>query len=614
MDVGSLLLLALAIPWILIATFAHHSWSFDYIRISPRISKNIQVQKSQASEYETSNVAPVVARAQDIRSDLENFNYTVERVLDDRIVAREEEREIVEEEVIEKRSESKIAAIKSDDEDFVIYDYNEEEIKKEINDSVQLMSSAIASTSVANTVAYQAVKAPKINWIGFSGDPTAVPENKSSIDKVVKDAAQVAEIKDGDFITGDMDLSTLKNSKEPEKSEKNKSQKKQAAESIATSEIFLTARSIDLVNGKVGEMQAFTVEFFDNGEVYQSNKKGEVLISENLSSKFGVRSALIGAKDFVPVVSDLVFEKTGVEASIPMITLDSFSTLLNQYQVNDDRGAILVEVNEDTIDLELNAEAVRVNLDADYKITEEENYSYTMFLGVSPGNIVMTYKRSDESLVSKLMFVESGRIYFEANYYVEKEDEKFEMFEKAPLAIVPTPLKVGSESITEEFTNAFPEILNFNTIKFPTSSYAIGSRRYINVQSTIDQFMVGLGESGNIILPSEVMTNLAYEALAIEDLETNCLVQVNTKKDLKEISYVGKSILKKGELDGPMYSMVVALDRDGEFYSDISEETTNFFLMGEGEGTFDVNIEYKDGSREFLKTYCKQGIHLIEQL
>jgi len=56
------------------------------------------------------------------------------------------------------------------------------------------------------------------------------------------------------------------------------------------------------------------------------------------------------------------------------------------------------------------------------------------------------------------------------------------------------------------------------------------------------------------------------------------------------------------------------LDNDGHWSQEPTELTEQMFIAGDERGSISLRVEYLDGSKDYLQTFCSYDTYLVEQL
>ncbi len=380
-------------------------------------------------------------------------------------------------------------------------------------------------------------------------------------------------------------------------------------------DISLTLTDIDTAK----ELNNFELRFKDDfNESYSDDKNGEILISQQMSSSLLSRSALILRQGYVPTNFDLVYEDEGhgkvTNLSVPLISNENLYKLYSKYGGSvSEGGTILVELSDDTEDADIDVKhGKKVYLNDRFNTVKSEDYdfNYIMFLGVEQGNANLSFKLSDDSTVSKLVYVTESEVYYEPNYYFEKSDN-LSFYEINPLNQNSYERSVDKSEIRVLGEDASVSNLNNNTLKVAKTIIPLGSRKYYEVKHLEESIFIGKWDKQNVELPSEDYLRFILDQFDKAKLESSCMVQINLPKSKKVTTHQVQFRDSRGD-----HAIVdsLALDNDGMLYEDVSFNTTKIFVSASTKGIIDLKVSYDDGSVDYLKSFCSEDTYWVEQL
>ena len=380
-------------------------------------------------------------------------------------------------------------------------------------------------------------------------------------------------------------------------------------------DISLTLTDIDTAK----ELNNFELRFKDDfNESYSDDKNGEILISQQMSSSLLSRSALILRQGYVPTNFDLVYEDEGhgkvTNLSVPLISNENLYKLYSKYGGSvSEGGTILVELSDDTEDADIDVKhGKKVYLNDRFNTVKSEDYdfNYIMFLGVEQGNANLSFKLSDDSTVSKLVYVTESEVYYEPNYYFEKSDN-LSFYEINPLNQNSYERSVDKSEIRVLGEDASVSNLNNNTLKVAKTIIPLGSRKYYEVKHLEESIFIGKWDKQNVEIPSEDYLRFILDQFDKAKLESSCMVQINLPKSKKVTTHQVQFRDSRGD-----HAIVdsLALDNDGMLYEDVSFNTTKIFVSASTKGIIDLKVSYDDGSVDYLKSFCSEDTYWVEQL
>lgn len=401
-------------------------------------------------------------------------------------------------------------------------------------------------------------------------------------------------------------------------------QKNEMTRESYTNEYSVVLRSINsnniLAKNEFDKIFNFEIRFQDDlDEIVQDYGKGvarlnysaELNENRKLSSNMNTRRGVISARNHYSTVIDFVFEGLDTQFSIPLFEIEKFNNLVQAVGVSALGSQILVELDELTEDVELDVDTkfeAKLFLDSSLNIVDraDAEFSYIMFLGVTPGNTIINFRNSKGRVTNKIIHLSPKDIYYEPNFYAEVPSDKMSLYEEGLRSKCIGMLDINEEKIKPW---SFPgkivkESLNAHTIN--EMLYPLGTRKYFDFTHFEKSIFVGRWSEENIILPTKEYANNILNEFEIEDEE--CMVQLNLVKPVSALYVTGLSET------GFMNTDVRYLDQNGNFYRDISSKTDRVFVAGEEQGLINIKLEYTDGSRQFIQTYCSKNTYLVEQL
>lgn len=378
--------------------------------------------------------------------------------------------------------------------------------------------------------------------------------------------------------------------------------------------LSISPKLVHIGSSKTTKLENFEVKFKDdlyNG--YYSSGSDPLVIAADLNGVMNIRRATIFSRDIMPTTTDLAFELEPVVINLPTISRDSFDHLVRTENLRAQGGQILVELDDMTESVEIMQDTYvekKLYLDKNYRVVNrgDSEYSYVLFVGVAPGNTILTYKTWRNEITSKIIHVTSDEIFYDFNLYIEESGDQFEICEESVLSKKPTQFYINSNDIEPFGFNAKVNNLGLNTVGLDRVVYPLGTRKYYSLRSADESIFIGRFEDEQVVIPSPVYRSFVLENFGLRSLGNQCIVQVNLKKPAMNIQFEGESS------KGYMRVDKLLLDRDGQFYEDFSETTQKIFFLGERQGIINLKVDYADGSHDYLMTYCSDATYLVEQL
>ena len=540
------------------------NWSslFDKIKIE---TKEVRVEIANTT-------SPIIKKIEEKRVQTQVDNINKEKL--DRIST-----------ALSANEKSKVSEVKTGDmPEIEFYDYSKSESKKEDNSSVKARIQ-----NYANTLQKIKKSSSLVSLIG-------VDKKQMAINTIINKPGANTQNKDSNKKSENLDVF--------EHDPKKKTYK---------SEYSLSVYSLDLLNMKTSDYSGFDVEFMDSQrDTISDYGNGIVDLSYQINSKMTVRRAQIYSQGHYPTVMDMVFENNSISISAPLIKRRQFNDLLKQSRIKGLGGHVLVELDTTTEDVELGSGTKyeeKIYLNRDFKVVERENsdFNYIMFLGVNPGNSLIYFRTLDNQTISKIIHVADETIYYEPNFYHEVLSDEYSIFEDKLLGKDLTALNVHAKEIKNFSSNYLTENIAFNRLSVKKALYPTGTRKYQEFKHLNESLFVGRWDQKFIDLPSEEYTRFVLSQFNEVGINNRCLIQINLTKPAKSLTYNGLA-------DKGMSVRSLILDKDGQFYEDLSFESSKIFLLGENQGVINVKVEYTDNSVDFMQSYCSENTYLVEQL
>ena len=255
----------------------------------------------------------------------------------------------------------------------------------------------------------------------------------------------------------------------------------------------------------------------------------------------------------------------------------------------------------------------KIYLDRNLNVSEFfGNHRFTFFIGVNPGNTLLTLIQSKGRFSEKIVFVENSEITYEYPEIKNTSIRKLSLFKKNVMSNRLSTLSIDEKNI-KLFNQPEAKIrkvgLNLYEFKLPFSEH--GKREYLRLDSLGKSLYVGIGNIRKVIIPSNEFMDRVLSSFGLENLEKRCLVQVNLRNAPSGIFVDGDSSL------GPIDLETKFLDREGIFETDVenlNELTNQIFILGDLQGVVNIRIDYINGQSDILETICSSDDYLVEQL
>jgi hypothetical protein len=600
----------------------------ETIRVLP-VQTKIELPKNILALYKDVEATPVQKVAETLKTDEvstklaateepEFFEYPVEDVAKTAEPAVEAKKEIIPENKIVEVAAPAVATDKAFDyaapeavspvveeesvSDLVAYDYS----LKQVEVKVPAASARVVETPVTKQIPSVTTQAT------FQGAPVSFDYQTAKADLAAATIPTVAKV---NTQPKEPPREMLKsNVKEEEQSGSNALV---ASKSVKTYPVKLNihAVSTDLKGSR--DTQGFDVRLMDDQSAsLEDYGSGEVVLEDNLSSSRMFRTISMLKPGYVPTTTDAIFEAGESSMSIPLIDADIYNDAISAYEGNGPVGAILVELDDKTEYAKIDVPYGKIiNLDGDLKVTADEASRYQLFMGVKAGNVLVSYK-SGKTLASKILHVHEAELTYDANFYEKATNGKVSLVEEDLLSKVENPLIVSADLVREFATENTSQKVDDHTYKINFGQSLLGSRKYLELGHQKEPVFVGYRDAKKISVPSESFMRYILSSFEGKGMANRCVIQVNLAKKVVSVESGSESV------GSNLNAQVQYLDRDGKFYDSASESTRKVIVLGENQGPQGVSpdgkvnlkVSYRDGSVEYLGSYCSPNTYLVEQL
>jgi hypothetical protein len=380
-------------------------------------------------------------------------------------------------------------------------------------------------------------------------------------------------------------------------------------------EMTIQASGIDFL--KIHPIHGFELRFQDSLQGIEDYGSGEVSLKATLAQPKMTRSVVILKSGFTPTNTDLILESGNTKTSIPLIDEIKFNELNQQVGVEDNSGAVVVELDDETelAQLDIPFKSV-IKLSGDFVPTSNSDYRYLAFLGAKSGNALLTYVRADGLKVNKIVHIHENEVTFDSNYYETVINEKFQLFEEDLLGKQKSPLIVSSDSVKIFAKEESAKKINDNTYKLNFDVQQLAGRKYIELSHQDEPVFVGFRENNQIDVPSENFMRHVLSKFENAKLGDRCLIQVNLNKKTRNFEVGAESV------NSSLVTYSQVLETDGKFYDSLSDKSEKIIIIGENQSSeaysqdakVNIRIEFSDGSEQYLSSYCSPNTYLVEQL
>lgn len=375
--------------------------------------------------------------------------------------------------------------------------------------------------------------------------------------------------------------------------------------------LALTAIQVDLNQGQGRALQNYEFEMgYDNSERLYDQGSGEVSWTLPLQSNTAVLEGRLVQKDSLRVRVGLSLSEGLLEMEVPTFSISSLEKFLSHEQLRGEGGFLLIDVQNEVHQTLLDAQFEK-SFFLTENFTKTANAAearYHLYIGVEPGNVLVTYQLKNKKTAQKVLFVGLDEMTFDPAEFQAERVRKLALYEQRLFGSELTDLQLDPKEIRFFNTNqtASAQGLNFYEINRPT--LPLGMREYLELPSTREALFVGGVEAKSLAVPSVDFRDAVMDSHGLNDLNGSCLVQLNLTKKLKDLKVTAEAG------PGPMNLTQSYLGRSGEFSSEFDETSTRAFFLGHEQGIINYRLDYLDGTSDSFQSFCSLGSYIVEQL
>ena len=352
-------------------------------------------------------------------------------------------------------------------------------------------------------------------------------------------------------------------------------------------------------------------EAYGFNNIINDDNTGEVLIQRKLSESMGVINSSILKTGYLPVTLDIGLIKDQTRFyQIPMFSIASFNEFLESKNLYGQGGNVLVKVPDlvEKVSIDANYERKLFINSSFNEVDIDDDYVYVLFLGVDPGNVLLSYTLADLSIVDKVALVEEDSVYYDDNYLVRKTNYTFELYNEFILSKKSNPLDLEPEKIFKFNSEVNAQRDGVTRYKMNMGILSTSMRAYIEFDYLETGVFVGTWDSENITLPGEEYFQQILNDFGISNLNGRCLIQLNLAKKPMEVEINGLAN------HNGIFTKNLYLSRNGSYSDEVNPLTQKVFTMGDRQGIYNMKVSYVDGSEDYLMSFCSLGTYLVEQL
>ncbi|MBF0363593.1 MAG: hypothetical protein HQK49_21410 [Oligoflexia bacterium] len=350
--------------------------------------------------------------------------------------------------------------------------------------------------------------------------------------------------------------------------------------------------------------------FYSSNSAVNDDGAGEIVIKSRINSSMNILSGSVLKNNQIPSNISLVMSPGAYIYSVPSFDIDSFSRFLDSKKLTGKGGFILVDMDEKTEDIDIDADyEAKLFFDDDFRVVANASGAqFVMLTGVLPGNRILNFKTYDKRVVKKVVYVSEDEILFDSNSYVFRGAFKYDLYSNNLFQKSKSNLNISAKRI-KYFNESGRQAkkMGINHYEIANVLLPIGTRVYTEFDHLRENIFVGRWDNNEVHLPTNEYINQIFNTLGIYSLNGSCMIQLNLNKR-------PRGFMAEGKAPEGLNLDMRFLNFDGTFTEMISDMTSKIFLLGDAQGVVNFRMDYLDGSKDIFETYCSRDTYLVEQL
>jgi hypothetical protein len=371
-----------------------------------------------------------------------------------------------------------------------------------------------------------------------------------------------------------------------------------------TDKYLISAESVD--RKTIEPLVGFQViPQYNKNEGYTDYSNGVVEIEKKRNESGVLRFTLL-KHGHARTIFELNIQEENNEINVPVLSHDWIDQLIEKNGLEGYGGFYLVEMGDQMEDVDIDGKyEYRLYLDDQFKTVGADQAKFILFVGINPGNVLVKYLLNTGKTMERINLITPDEIFYDRVLINRKEKISFELFQKHSLSSILAPLNISGEDIGLFNSDISSEKATLNKYVINVPARPKGMTNYLELKHLDDSLFIGHTGQGKIVAPSEEFISEVLGAYELNDLDKQCIVQINFENSPEEL------ILDGEYSDGYMGYRVLYLDKDGVFTDEISPLTTMAFILGDQQGMFFGKVTSGSGTKYF-QSFCSDGTYLVE--
>ncbi|MFZ4712891.1 MAG: hypothetical protein ACOYL6_04220 [Bacteriovoracaceae bacterium] len=401
-------------------------------------------------------------------------------------------------------------------------------------------------------------------------------------------------------------------SSDAQKMAKTNDESKTSAQLNVNTHLKLRGLSFSLKKGIQGNVKDFDYQSAYDSNDLRGSIEGEVKLDFTLGqSHSGIKSFSIKSDDHIKTNLNIELNRDEeLEMDVPLLDALALEKFLLKGNREAEGGMLLVKVSPEIEKISIDkAYAFHASLDENMKAIKAENEAhYVLYVGVAPGNVLVTVKNKESSF-SYVSNVILNELTYDHLPFAKKDVVRIELFSEELMGKKSNVLNVAGDELVSFSTGKNSNKLTLNTYEFNQEYLKSDSQNYFELKSGKMDLFFGVKNEPRVSLPSQSYQDEILRLLDVKNTDESCLIQVNlnSKKSVDSIRHQAFTV------DGVESYSLMALDKDGSLGEDVNDTSTKLFFKGDHQGSLALEITYTDKTEESLQSFCSPGVYLVEQ-
>lgn len=339
-----------------------------------------------------------------------------------------------------------------------------------------------------------------------------------------------------------------------------------------------------------------------------SDVSGEINLEYSIMGSQNVVSGMVLKQGYVDIQTDLDLDSSSMKTVVPLIEAEKFAKFLQTNKLSSAGSYLLVNTTKGYSDIELDGVKLpKILLTSKFKIVEKnEEPTFILVAGLSAGNSFVKLK-TETGWTQKVLNTQENMITYIDEEYRESMEQSLEIYTETKSGKT-VELNTNSIDVKQLSSKNNVRKISTNKVAFKTQSNLNTQKNYLEIKKESTSFIGLTGDEDEIKVPTQREKEIIMTEFGVGDLQSSCLIQVNTSEDIQRFRLGGPSDV------GEVYTQTIFADREGNLSTEITEWTNKVYVLGDRTGVLNIQVEYSNGAVRMTNTYCSNDVYLVENL